>query len=290
MFSRNALLIIGCVDRVGVATVTPMTNTPTTYASWGEVPPYLYSRAQLADMECPRVPGPVAGWVRITNWRGKREDLELFELAESTPTSATVPQLEAARRRSGRTRTCADCGAIGDLLLRGDPPLCRACAHIAVLRAHQEWLSQERQVRATRVAGWLEQGAVVLYVRRIRPPRQEGARLPAAVDLAEGGARVAELLRGRIPLVWGQSDQQEVFYLQNRLSQLGLEETGGRPVPVGGTVSIWRGQASVTVPRGIRAAVAPGRSDRLAWILARIAESAREHDNGRGTQIGSAAV
>lgn len=171
----------------------------TTYEGWWEVPPHLMSATALKELEFPRVAtGDPVAWVRARDWRGKADEVALYDVRVCPPTPATAAQLEAAGRRAdaGR-RVCEDCGA---LCQRPVPPrddagsrrLCPACRHILVLRVRQRVAAANRDRQARWAADVLAAGdAVIVQVDlTVPPPAESGRKRPAtaarirAVDLA----------------------------------------------------------------------------------------------------------
>ncbi|WP_327072022.1 hypothetical protein [Kitasatospora sp. NBC_01302] len=168
----------------------PAANPPASYTWWGEVPAHLVTRTRLAELDLPRQPGgPVRATISTRDPLGKKATYDLYDLNESVPTTATVAQLAAAAaRRTTGARTCEQCGA------RPEIPctkldgwlLCRACAHIARLRAKQK----EAAEKATAATDWAarllddEHLAVVAVEYTHRPPSDTGkARTPAAARI-----------------------------------------------------------------------------------------------------------
>jgi len=283
------------------------------YAHWGEVPEHLHTRAQLERLEFPRLlaeDAQPAAWVATTDWRGRDDRLALYEVSQSQPTAATVGQLAAAARRSDRVRTCRGCDAYCERVLGRTggrkAPLCRACGHIGRLRARQAELAERRREVERRAAEQLGEGLAAVCARRIRPPRPEGGRLPAAVavvleaaaaggatgegvvrlagarnphvpagaaSVAEAGPHLVELLAGRVVAVWGEEDAAALQALDGRLGRAGLlAQDAGLGVhtwQVGGEIAVWRGE--LTPSYGLVPAVNPGRAERLLVLLERIA-------------------
>ncbi|GAA1451146.1 hypothetical protein [Nocardiopsis tropica] len=284
----------------------------TTYDGWGRVPAYLRTRTQLAELEYPRVPGEVAAWVKTFDWRGKPDTLDLFDWREAAPSPASAAQLEAAQRST--VRECGECGARPDgrlWELSGGVRVCRPCLLVARLRRVQRDLAEQRRGYAREVAELLgaEPGPVVVYPRRIRPPRPEGAaRTPAvcaveldtwtdgrrsrvvlrvggarnphvpdgAVPLAEGAPAAAALLAGRTPVVWNEEAADELAAIGEHLGRAGQDVPGrGRMWSARWTATVWRGDLDVST-RALGAVVDPGTPDRLALLLRRIAATADE--------------
>ncbi len=159
------------------------------YEGWRNVPAGLYSRSQLSDLDLPRVPGgPVRARVATRDWRDRKTTVDLYALAESQPSPATIGQLEAARRRAGASRVCDGCGARPDRPLTGNGLyLCRVCTRIRQLR---EYLDKAAADRA-HVVAWareiLTPDLLPPYVLRVkpirRPPAPSGRQNPEAIAL-----------------------------------------------------------------------------------------------------------
>lgn len=284
----------------------------TTYDGWGQVPGYLMTRTQLGELEFPRTPGTVAATVKTFDWRGKPDVLDLFDVREAAPSPASAAQLEAAQR--SKVRECGECGARpeGKLWeLSTGVRVCRPCLLVARLRRVQRDLAEQRRGHAREVAELLaaEPGPVVVYPRRIRPPRPEGAtRTPAvcaveldtwadgrrarvmlrvggarnphvphdAVPLAEGAPAAAVLLADRTPVVWDEAAADELAAIGEHLGRAGQTAPGrARVWSARWTATVWRGDLDVST-RNLGSVVDPGTPDRLALLLRRIAAHAEE--------------
>ncbi|MGW4380927.1 hypothetical protein [Kitasatospora sp. NPDC004531] len=126
------------------------------YTWWGDLPPHLVTRTQLAELDLPRQPGgPVRARITATGPHGRKGTFDLFDLGESVPTPATGAQLAAAAaRRTTGTRACEQCGA------RPETPctqidgwlLCGACAHVHHLRARQQQAAEQARAAAEQAA------------------------------------------------------------------------------------------------------------------------------------------
>jgi hypothetical protein len=178
----------------------------TTYAGWWQVPGHLLPATALAELEYPRTPDdrPPTAWVDTHDWSGRKTSIPLYDARACPPTKATARQLAAAATRSGRQRTCADCGAGCQRPLTVDAndrrPLCPACRHIARLRHRQAQLAAHRPLiaeRARELLAW--PGAVIVQVDlHVPPPTPAGRRRPPtaarvrAVNL--DGARLVDVL------------------------------------------------------------------------------------------------
>lgn len=284
----------------------------TTYDGWGRVPGHLYTRTQLAELEFPRVPGEPAGWVKTFDWRGKPDTVALFDVREAAPSPASATQLEAAQRAS--VRVCGECGARPDGRLWELPTgvrVCRPCLLVARLRTVQRDLAERRRSHAREVAELLaaEPGPVVVYPRRFRPTRPEGATRtppvcaveldtwadgrrarvvlrvggarnphvpPGAVPLKEGAPAAAALLADRTPVVWDEAAADELAAVVEYLRRAGQDVPGRAQVwSARWRATVWRGDVDVST-RVLGNVVDPGTPDRLALLLRRIAAHANE--------------
>jgi hypothetical protein len=177
-----------------------------TYAGWWEVPDHLLPATTLAELEYPRTTNgqQPAAWVATRDWGDRKTSIPLYDARACPRTKATARQLAAAAVRSGRQRTCAQCGARCQRPLTLDPndrrPLCPACRHVARLRRRQAELAAARQLcakRARELLAW-SNGAVLQVDLHIPPPTPAGRRRPAtaarvrAVDL--DGAQLVDVL------------------------------------------------------------------------------------------------
>ncbi|MEV6798519.1 hypothetical protein AB0M91_09245 [Micromonospora rifamycinica] len=193
----------------------------TVYEGWRRVPDGLFSKTQLADLDLPRLPGgPVRAYADVANWRGKKEFVELFALAEATPSPASIWHLEAARARAGAGRVCQGCGArpdrpvpvLGhvagaDHLTGGEADesrhLCLACARAVRLRAAVAAAAGPRAAAARWAAEVVAAGLPVIRCTEVlRPPAPSGRRnlSPVALRVDAVDAVGTELLRVTIRL------------------------------------------------------------------------------------------
>jgi hypothetical protein len=178
----------------------------TTYAGWWQVPDHLMPATTLGELEYPRTANgqdPVA-WVDTRDWSDRETSIPLYDARACPPSKATARQLAAVAARSGRQRTCAQCGARCQRPLTVDPndrrPLCPACGHVVRLRRRQAELGAARQLcaeQARELLAWT--GAAVLQVDlHVPPPTPAGRRRPPtaarvrAVDL--DAARLVDML------------------------------------------------------------------------------------------------
>ena len=298
-----------------------------TIYSRGEVPAYLMTKTQLGELEFPRVAQDQAqAWMECTDWRGRPDTVALYDVRQAPPSRASAAQLEAAQRSS--VRVCGDCGARPDgalWTLEEGVRVCRSCLVVARLRREQQKMASLGRFYARQVADLLaaDPGPAVVYVRRIRPPRAEGAtRTPpvcaldldlfadgrrtrmvlrlggarnphvpeTAVPVAQAAPRVAALVEGRRLVAWDDQAVDNVQFLGERLRKAGVDVPGWHEVwQARLPARVWRGEVDV-MSRGLRGAVDPGTSDRLALLLRRMADSAGTHDGGRGTSLRSTAA
>jgi hypothetical protein len=182
----------------------------TTYAGWWQVPDHLLPATALGELEYPRTPDgrPPVAWVDTWDWSGRKTSIPLYDARTSPPTKATARQLAAAGERSGRQRTCADCGAHCQRPLSVDAddrqPLCPACRHLARLRRWQARLAARRPyiaARARELLGWT--GAVVVQVDLHVPPLTPAGRHrpPVAARVRAGGLDGVRLVDVLVRLV-----------------------------------------------------------------------------------------
>lgn len=235
---------------------------PESFSRWGAVPkgPHgLASRTQLANADLPRqAGGPVRSYVKCHDWRGRRAEVELYSVAESTPTNASAAVLAAAAaRRITVVRVCSDCGAHCEqpLAKHGNGQhLCPMCARIAAVRATQAQLREARKERGAWAAQALaEPHMVIVWVTatealltagghkrpplaarlhavdnrgrrlldvliRLAGPRTEGA--PAeAVPACDAAPAIQEALSGRRILTWDTDVLREVLERLHALGQ-----------------------------------------------------------------------
>ncbi|MEW2383355.1 hypothetical protein AB0873_14870 [Micromonospora sp. NPDC047707] len=157
------------------------------HQGWRTVPAGLFSRSQLAALDLPRVPGgPVRARVATRDWRDRKTTVDLYSLAESEPSPATLGQLEAARARAGASRVCGGCGARPDRPLPYEG-LCRVCARIRQLREHLDKAAADRAHVVQWARGILTPDLLTPYLLRVtpvrRPPARSGRQNPEAIAL-----------------------------------------------------------------------------------------------------------
>ncbi|TQF07973.1 hypothetical protein E6W39_01220 [Kitasatospora acidiphila] len=82
------------------------------YTWWGEVPHHYATRTRLAALDLPRqAAGPVRATITTRSATSRKDTLELSDVREPVPTTATAAQLAAAATRRTSTHTCQDCDA-----------------------------------------------------------------------------------------------------------------------------------------------------------------------------------
>jgi hypothetical protein len=272
----------------------------TTYAGWWQVPDHLLPATTLGELEYPRTANgqdPVA-WVDTRDWSDRETSIPLYDARACPPSKATARQLAAAAARSGRQRTCAQCGARCQRPLTVDPndrrPLCPACRHVARLRRRQAELGAARQLcaeRARELLAWT--GAAVLQVDlHVPPPTPAGRRRPPtaarvrAVDLDAAAPAIHRALVGRRLLLWSHQDLVNLLAAAPHDALPGVGEVHwahdgdgwpaqpvrARAVALQHLATRWRGQLHPHT-RTLVAGLAPGTPDRLALLLRRIAHT-----------------
>jgi hypothetical protein len=281
------------------------------YYSWHEVPEHLHTRTQLAALDLPRIPGgPVHAQVAARGGDGRRGVFDLYTLAESTPSPASAKALAAAiARRDPAAHRCQDCGANTDQPTTPSQPadpgqsirLCWTCLHIHRLRTHQASLARMRETAAAQAAAWLaEDNAAVLAVTTISPPPTDSgkprpaiaavidavtpggapllhltvhlraSRFPhlvpeAAVDRGTAAPALRTALRDRPLIDWHAADLDPLRTI------LGPFDAVTAHHHLSQAVTVWRSTIDPTTDRLIPAAH-PGRADRMALLIHRIAD------------------
>jgi hypothetical protein len=135
-----------------------MTIHPIHYAAWSDVPAHIFmTKTQLADLDLPRKPGPVAATVDGYDFRDKKTVIELYRVSESVPSPASARALTAARTRTGAPdpRRCTDCDARPQLsctAYQDGARRCQACTHIHRLRTLQRAAADARAHATARAA------------------------------------------------------------------------------------------------------------------------------------------
>ena len=288
------------------------------FTNWAEVPGHLRTKTQLADLDLPRVPGtgPV-GRVHDRGPRGPKRTYELYDVNASLPSAASAKQLEAARaRQNAGARRCAHCSARTDTTpsqyhdAEADVwiGLCWTCLHIARLRRYQAHLAAARARHAAWAAGLLaEDAAAVVHVTPIAPPPGENGRskkpiaaeleavtpsgsvliqasirlnasrnplVPAgATPLAEAEPLIREALAGRPIVLWavGATRPIEDLILPRDYERAPDVDVLDR------ITAEWRGEIDPHARRLITP-LDPGRADRMALLIRRIAADHQPQD------------
>ncbi|RDG35178.1 hypothetical protein [Streptomyces corynorhini] len=288
-----------------------MTDTPVAYTSWADVPPGLMTRTVLGQLDLPRTPGgPPRGVVATRNFRGRDTEVDLYAVAESVPTGASMAQLLAARTRTGApdTRRCTDCGA------RPERPctphedgvvLCGCCGHIRHLRTAQRQAAGQRAGACERAAQLLaDERLAVVHVQLTergttpggtrRPPsaarvvalgpqgqplcdvtmRLVGPRAAGIPDGAcspEDAAPLLQVLADRVLLEWEGGALAPVSSALRAAGLPGPFPTGyGARRALWALALTWRADISPR-SRSLRPVISPGRADRMLWLLQQIA-------------------
>lgn len=287
------------------------------YDGWWAVPANLFTRTQLRDMDMPRVPTEWARPVAVVTAPGavrRRERHDLYDVAHTVPSPASARALRSARARYGWGNfVCDDCGMVSERPLPENPfdgRLCRACYRIKTLRERQE---EAAGARAAAVAWVMEQVTdevmlIVSAVPVLPPPAPSGRigkpvalhvtvartdlatvldvtvalagprsrNLPAhAVPADQGWEAVRTALQGRPLLVWDRGGTASA------LRPAGLDPQTMRTAsltPLGEKVDSWRGEVSADRVGGYTATHHPGRADRMALLLRRMAATAGAPD------------
>ncbi|MFE2941001.1 hypothetical protein ACFXKG_18350 [Streptomyces sp. NPDC059255] len=291
-----------------------MTDTPVSYTSWAQVPPGFMTKTVLAQLDLPRQPGgPVRATVTARDFRNRETEVELYAVAESVPTGASVAQLAAARARGGGpdTRRCSDCGARPDrpcTVYKDGQVLCGCCGHIRHLRDLQRQAAEQRAHSAARAAGLLaDERLAVVHVQltdrgttpggtrrspsaarvtavgpagqplcdvtvRLVGPRSAG--VPDGALAPEDAAPLLEVLAGRVLLEWEAGPLALVAGALQAAGQTVPFPTGhGARRALWGLALNWRADVDHRA-RSVRQAVAPGRAERMLWLLQQIAADA----------------
>ena len=292
------------------------------YTWWGELPAHLRTKTQLADLDLPRIPGagPVEA-IRARGPHGRKDTFDLYDITASLPSPASAKQLEAARAKQDPVlRRCAACGAHPDYppTLHRDPEqggravlLCRACLHVARLRAYQQRLAAEREQAAHLAASWLaNDNAAVVHLTVITPPKGENSRAKRPVALlvdvvVPSGAQLARmpirLARSRNPLVPdGAVDEAEaVPQLREIVAARDVVTwSAGALTPIESVfsgpaapyrrreltaldrkVAAWRGELD-PLTRTLITPLDPGRADLMALLIRRMATDHAPAEHG----------
>ncbi|MFK0121470.1 hypothetical protein [Streptomyces sp. NPDC090994] len=269
--------------------------------------------AQLKTMDLPRQPGPPAATVDGWDGIGRKSTITLYRIDQSTPTASTAAQLAAARARSEnfvRARVCADCGARPDrapLATESYGALCPTCWHIRDLRQRQEEAARDRAAAVHTVRTLLRPGSRPLgvlhvdYTERGHTPagtrRSPAAAKVTVIDangqlLADpllrlvsarakgvpdgagapvpGADALTALLSQRTVLVWSYRDLDDLA-AGLRSQDAAWSLPSGHVHEMARLTAAWRSEVT---PDGDRpAAVAPGRADRMLYLLHQIADT-----------------
>ncbi len=278
-----------------------MTDLPE-YTGWASVPANLATATRLKSLDLPRTPGPLAATVAAYNYRDKIETFDLYDLATSPPSKSSAAQLEAAAGRR-KFAACAECGARPDTGLSQITGRCDTCLHIEELRKVQlEAKRCREQYRAWALDRVADPKTLVVWIEKHVPPagRSGRPRKPVAHTLtaltALGGPvlQISYRLEGVGPrvrsvpadavafeeaaaAVAGLGERYFIVWAHRDLRCLVRMSTGSSPGYVGDRgaemdilVLRWRGDVD---PRttDLRPVIAPGRADRLALLLRRMA-------------------
>jgi hypothetical protein len=284
------------------------------YASWRDVPPGTYlTKTQLGELEFPRTPGPPAATVDGWNYRDKKATFDLYRIDESQPTNASAKTLAAARSRSGGQDryTCTDCGCHPErpvTVYQDGPQRCQACAHIRTLRLHQADMARRREHVSWHIRDLLAgplavahfelaprghtpagterpPGAVRIHAIdsagqtltdttvRLVGPRSKGVP-DHAVDAAQAAIPLREALAERVLAYWPDTGLGSLQRALHAASFRDVIPSGyGRTLNLREQVLIWRADMNPE-DYGWRGPIAPGRADRMLYLLQRMAASA----------------
>lgn len=285
------------------------------FGSWSAVPDGTYlTKTQLAELDLPRRPGPIAASVEGRDFRDKKLTIDLYRIDESTPSPASVRQLAAARARTGGpdARQCSTCGAHPERALtvyKDGSRLCQACAHIRSLssiqrtqmadRAHAaacaaEILADQRLVivstelihrgntptgvrrspAAARVTAVDASGHSVLDVT-VRLVGKRAAGVPTGALAPEDAAEpIRDAVAGRVLLTWGAGTLDPIHQaLHSRGWSEALPTGYGAYRDLQMLTIRWRADIDPRTCR-VRGAIAPGRADRMLYLLQQIAADA----------------
>ena len=281
------------------------------YDGWRAVPPDLFTRSQLRDMDMPRMPIEWARPVAAVTAPGavrRRERYQLYDVAHTVPSPASARALRSARARQGWDAfICDDCGAVSELPLAEHPDrtrLCPACRHIVTIRAVQ---AKGATVRAGAIVWAMEQAAddAVLIVSAVPvlPPPAPSGRIgtPVALHVTGAHTNLTTVLDVTAALVGPRSKNLPahavpaeqawrtiraalkgrrllIWDRYDTASALHPAELDPQTLrtaasdPIGEQVHAWRGRTNPDRP-GVYAVSThhPGRADRMALLLRRMA-------------------
>ena len=182
-----------------------------TYTWWSQVPEYLRTKTQLADLDLPRIPGvgPVDA-IHTRGPHGRKDTFDLYDATASLPSPASAKQLESARaRQDPAARRCSECGARPDYPPTNHKdaasgrwaPLCRACLYIARLREAQRYNAAARERTIAQAAVLLaEDRAAVVHLTVITPPPGENGRARRPVALLVDAVTPSGIRLARTPI------------------------------------------------------------------------------------------
>ena len=246
---------------------------------------------------------------------GRRGGFDLYDARASMPSPASARQLEASRfRQTEDSRGCQDCGAHTDgpaTPFHDDAReewvrLCWACLHIARLRQTQHNLAAARCRAAEKAAALLAADtAAVVHVAAIAPPAGENGRPrrpvaavveavtpsgvglvsmtvrlnqsrstlipPDAVPLADALPHLGEVVAGRDLVEWAVGALRP---LEDAFAAPDGQNPRRERVTLEREVAVWRGEIDPRTRRPL-ALIEPGRADRMALLIRRIAA---DHD------------
>jgi hypothetical protein len=275
------------------------------YSGWRSVPAHLVTASRLKALDLPREPTEPVAIVTASNWRGKQEAFDLYDLTNCPPTAASAKQLETAAGRR-KFASCTDCGARPDTGLSQVTGRCETCLHIEQLRKTQREAQRSRDECAAWAAKRIaDPKTLVAWIDEHTPPPAPSGRTrnPVAHTLtavtAQGdpvlrlsyrltgiGPRVRAVPEGAVArdeaatalatlgeryfVTWTHSN---LWHLVQLATGRGLSYLGTEGCEMDSRVLWWRGDIDPRHPSHPRAAIAPGNADRLALVLRRMAAS-----------------
>lgn len=289
------------------------TPEPVRYAAWSYVPTGTFmTKTQLADLDLPRRPGPVAALVDGYDYRDKKTTIELYRISESTPSPASARVLAAARARTETDpRRCSDCDARPQLPCReyqDGARRCQTCAHIHRLHILQQTAARSRAHATERAAELLASGRLaVVHVDLTdrgttpagtrRPPSaarltalDHTGRLLTDTQIRLVGPRATGIPTGALapeeaaePLRTALADRPLVRWGWDTLGPLTTAlRTAGHPdiIPTGYSsgcdlhqlTAQWRGDLDPRTTQP-RPCINPDRADRMLYLLQQIADT-----------------
>ncbi|GHB12189.1 hypothetical protein GCM10010330_77860 [Streptomyces tendae] len=284
------------------------------FPSWQDVPAGIYAtETQLKTMDFPRRPGPPAATVKGRDGLGRTATLTLYRIDQSVPTASTAAQLAAARRRADpAARVCADCGARPDrapIATETYGALCPTCWHIRTLRQRQEEAARDRTaaIRTARAllrhssrplgvlhVDYTERGHTPAGTRRspsaakvtvigangrvLAEPllRLVSARAksipPGAGDPVSGADVLAAVLSKLTVLIWCHRDLDDLSAGLRSQGAAWPLQSHGHVHEMSMLATAWRGEVHQDGARPV--ALAPGRADRMLYLLNQITDTA----------------